>query len=164
MNFSLALPPNQYGCGYQAWRYAPWREAFYPKGLIQKRELEFVSRALPTIELNGSFYALQRPSSYLRWYEQTSLGFIFSVKATRYITHVLRLRDIEQSMANFFASGLLSLKEKLGPNIEDITTDFIYACMVLKSCMSVDIRMKRWMIGRHGLKSGAKAHSQKIRT
>ncbi|MFL9608729.1 DUF72 domain-containing protein [Methylobacillus sp. Pita2] len=101
--------------GISGWRYAPWRNVFYPKGLVQKRELEFASRALPTIELNGSFYALQRPSSYLHWYEQTPPGFIFSIKATRYITHVLRLRDVEQPMANFFASGLLLLKEKLGP-------------------------------------------------
>lgn len=88
---------------------------FYPKKLIQKRELEFASRALPTIELNGSFYALQRPRSYLQWYEQTPPGFILSIKATRYITHIQRLREIEKPLANFFASGLLALKEKLGP-------------------------------------------------
>jgi uncharacterized protein YecE (DUF72 family) len=101
--------------GISGWRYAPWRQVFYPKGLIQKRELEFASRALPTIELNGSFYALQRPSSYLSWYEQTPPGFVFSIKANRYITHILRLQDIDAAMANFFASGLLALKEKLGP-------------------------------------------------
>ncbi len=101
--------------GISGWRYAPWRKVFYPKDLIQKRELEFASRALPTIEINGSFYALQRPSSYLQWYAQTPPDFVFSVKATRYITHILRLRDIEKPMANFFASGLLALKEKLGP-------------------------------------------------
>ena len=101
--------------GISGWRYPPWRKVFYPDKLAQKRELEFASRALPAIELNGSFYALQRPSSYLHWYEQTPAGFVFSVKATRYITHILRLRGIEAPMANFFASGLLALKEKLGP-------------------------------------------------
>ena len=101
--------------GISGWRYAPWRKVFYPETLIQKHELAFASRALPTIELNGSFYALQRPSSYMQWYEQTPAGFIFSIKATRYVTHILRLRDIEIPMANFFASGLLALKEKLGP-------------------------------------------------
>lgn len=101
--------------GISGWRYAPWRGVFYPKGLVQKRELEFASRALPSIELNGSFYALQRPSSYAQWYAQTPDDFVFSIKATRYITHILRLRDIAQPMANFFASGLLLLKEKLGP-------------------------------------------------
>lgn len=101
--------------GISGWRYAPWRKVFYPKDLIQKRELEFASRALPTIEINGSFYALQQPSSYLQWYALTPPDFVFSIKATRYITHILRLRDIEKPMANFFASGLLALKEKLGP-------------------------------------------------
>ncbi|MFD1122465.1 DUF72 domain-containing protein [Methylophilus flavus] len=101
--------------GISGWRYAPWRKVFYPEDLTQKRELEFASRALPTIELNGSFYALQRPGSYLSWYEQTPPDFVFSIKATRYITHILRLENIEAAMANFFASGLLALKEKLGP-------------------------------------------------
>jgi uncharacterized protein YecE (DUF72 family) len=101
--------------GISGWRYAPWRKVFYPEDLTQKRELEFASRALPTIELNGSFYALQRPGSYLSWYEQTPPDFVFSIKATRYITHILRLENIEAAMANFFASGLLVLKEKLGP-------------------------------------------------
>lgn len=101
--------------GISGWRYPPWRKVFYPQKLAQKRELEFASRALPTIEINGSFYALQRPSSYMQWNAQTPEGFVFSVKANRYITHILRLRDIETPMANFFASGLLALKEKLGP-------------------------------------------------
>lgn len=101
--------------GISGWRYPPWRKVFYPKDLTQKRELEFASRALPTIELNGSFYALQRPTSYQQWYAQTPPEFVFSVKATRYITHILRLQGIEKPMANFFASGLLALKEKLGP-------------------------------------------------
>jgi uncharacterized protein YecE (DUF72 family) len=101
--------------GISGWRYAPWRKVFYPQGLTQKRELEFASRALPTIEINGSFYGLQRPISYMRWYEQTPPGFVFSVKAHRYITHILRLQQAESAIANFFASGLFHLKDKLGP-------------------------------------------------
>jgi uncharacterized protein YecE (DUF72 family) len=101
--------------GISGWRYAPWRKVFYPEGLAQRRELEFASRALPTIEINGSFYGLQRPSSYQNWYRQTPDGFVFSVKAHRYITHILRLRGIEQAIANFFASGVFHLREKLGP-------------------------------------------------
>jgi uncharacterized protein YecE (DUF72 family) len=101
--------------GISGWRYAPWRKVFYPAKLAQKRELEYASRALRSIEINGSFYALQRPSSYMQWYAQTPEKFVFSVKANRYITHIQRLRDIETPLANFFASGLLALKEKLGP-------------------------------------------------
>lgn len=119
--------------GISGWRYAPWRKVFYPKGLIQKRELEFASRALPTIEINGSFYALQRPTSYMQWYEQTPPGFIFSIKATRYITHILRLRDIETAMANFFASGLLSLKEKLGPILWQFPPSFKFDAILFEN-------------------------------
>jgi len=101
--------------GISGWRYPPWRKVFYPPDLTQKRELEFASRALPTIEINGSFYGLQRPTSWLSWYEQTPEGFVFSVKAHRYVTHILRLDGVEKPIANFFASGLFHLKEKLGP-------------------------------------------------
>lgn len=119
--------------GISGWRYAPWRKVFYPKGLTQKRELEFASRALPTIELNGSFYALQRPSSYLQWYEQTPADFVFSIKATRYITHILRLENIETAMANFFASGLLALKEKLGPILWQFPPSFKFDAELFES-------------------------------
>ena len=101
--------------GISGWRYAPWRGDFYPKGMPQRRELEFASRAVGSIEINGSFYALQTPQRYANWYADTPDDFIFSVKAPRYITHVLRLRDVAQPLANFFASGLLRLRGKLGP-------------------------------------------------
>lgn len=101
--------------GISGWRYPPWRGVFYPEKLTQARELEFASRALPTIEINGSFYSLQRPESYAAWYAATPAHFIFSVKGNRYITHILRLRDIEKPLANVFASGVFNLREKLGP-------------------------------------------------
>ncbi len=101
--------------GISGWRYAPWRGVFYPEDLTQARELDFASRALPTIGLNGTFYGQQRPRSYLNWYNDTPDGFVFSVKAPRYVTHVLRLKEVEEPIANFFASGLFHLKQKLGP-------------------------------------------------
>ena len=101
--------------GISGWRYAPWRGVFYPKDLVQRDELAFASREFPTIELNGSFYSLQRPESYRQWYEATPRGFVFAVKGPRFITHTLRLRDVEKPLANFFASGVLALREKLGP-------------------------------------------------
>jgi uncharacterized protein YecE (DUF72 family) len=97
------------------WRYAPWRGVFYPHKLPQRCELEFASRALPTIEINGSFYSLQRPELYAEWHDQTPDGFVFSVKGPRYITHMRRLKDIETPLANFLASGVLNLRAKLGP-------------------------------------------------
>ncbi|NWL76487.1 DUF72 domain-containing protein [Pseudomonas taiwanensis] len=101
--------------GISGWRYAPWRGIFYPDGLPQDRELAFASRAVNSIEINGSFYALQNPVRYAHWRDDAPEDFIFAVKAPRYITHTRRLREVEQPLANFFASGLLQLGEKLGP-------------------------------------------------
>jgi uncharacterized protein YecE (DUF72 family) len=101
--------------GISGWRYAPWRGHFYPAGLAQRNELAFASRMLSTIEINGSFYSLQRPESYAAWYAETPADFVFSVKGPRYITHFLQLRNVRVPLANFFASGVLALGKKLGP-------------------------------------------------
>jgi uncharacterized protein YecE (DUF72 family) len=101
--------------GISGWTYARWRGSFYPQGLVQKRELEYASRQMNTIEINGSFYSLQRPTSYKLWYEQTPDDFVFAVKGGRFITHMKKLKDVEAPLANFFASGILLLAEKLGP-------------------------------------------------
>lgn len=101
--------------GISGWRYKPWRGRFYPADLPQRAELDYASRCFPSIELNGSFYSLQRPQSYAHWYAQTPDDFVFAVKGPRYITHMLRLRGIDTAMANFFASGVFELRAKLGP-------------------------------------------------
>jgi uncharacterized protein YecE (DUF72 family) len=101
--------------GISGWTYPPWRGVFYPKDLPQKRELEYASRQFNSIEINGSFYSLQRPSSYRAWYEATPKTFVFSVKGGRFITHMKKLKDVEIPLANFLASGVLALNEKLGP-------------------------------------------------
>jgi uncharacterized protein YecE (DUF72 family) len=101
--------------GTSGWRYPPWRGTFYPPGLAQRRELEHLSRQVSSIEINGSFYSLQRPESYRAWAAETPDGFLFSVKGGRFITHLKQLRDVETPLANFFASGVLALGPKLGP-------------------------------------------------
>jgi uncharacterized protein YecE (DUF72 family) len=101
--------------GISGWRYPPWRGVFYPKGLPARDELPYAASLLNTIEINGSFYALQRPQSYHSWYEQTPDGFVFAVKGARFVTHMKRLRDVGAPLANFFASGVLALRDKLGP-------------------------------------------------
>jgi uncharacterized protein YecE (DUF72 family) len=101
--------------GISGWRYEPWRGVFYPPGLRQKDELSFASRTFATIELNGSFYSLQRPSSYQAWHDAVPDDFVFAIKGSRYVTHMLRLRNAQPALANFFASGLLCLRHKLGP-------------------------------------------------
>jgi uncharacterized protein YecE (DUF72 family) len=107
--------PPRARIGISGWRYAPWRGVFYPKGLQQRLELRYASDRLDSIELNGSFYSLQRPASYERWKQETPGDFVFAIKGPRYITHILRLRDSRVPLANFFASGVLALGEKLGP-------------------------------------------------
>ncbi|WP_336715992.1 DUF72 domain-containing protein [Arthrobacter sp. USHLN218] len=101
--------------GISGWRYAPWRGTFYPKGLPQRRELEYASGHLDSLELNGSFYSLQRPSNWQQWRDATPSGFVFAVKGGRYVTHMQRLRNTRPALANFFASGMLALGGKLGP-------------------------------------------------
>ena len=101
--------------GISGWRYPPWRGVFYPQGLRQASELHFASRSFSTIEVNGSFYSLMRPETYQAWYDEAPPGFTFAVKGGRYITHLKRLKDVASPLANFFASGLLRLREKLGP-------------------------------------------------
>lgn len=106
---------DQIRIGISGWRYAGWRGTFYPPGLAQRRELEYASRQVNSIEINGSFYSLQSPEKYKLWRETTPDDFVFSVKGSRYITHIKQLNEIETPLANFYASGVLALREKLGP-------------------------------------------------
>jgi uncharacterized protein YecE (DUF72 family) len=101
--------------GTSGWRYPPWRRTFYPDGLAQRRELEHLSRRVDTIEINGSFYSLQRPESWQAWARETPDGFVFAVKGPRFVTHMKQLRDVRAPVANFLASGVLALGPKLGP-------------------------------------------------
>lgn len=112
--------------GISGWRYKSWRGVFYPKKMPQRRELEFASRKFNTIELNGSFYSLQRPQSFSCWHDETPDDFVFSLKGSRYITHMLKLRNVEGAMANFFAQGLLRLGTKLGPILWQFPPRFIF--------------------------------------
>ncbi len=101
--------------GTSGWRYPPWRGTFYPDGLVQRRELEYLSRSVSSIEINGSFYALQRPENFRAWAGETPEDFVFAVKGPRFVTHLKQLRDVETPVANFLASGVLALGAKLGP-------------------------------------------------
>ncbi len=101
--------------GISGWSYAGWRGDFYPRGLRQRDELRYAAERLGTVEVNGSFYSLQRPSSYAAWRDQVPAGFPLAVKGGRFITHMKRLRDVEAPLANFFASGVLALRDRLGP-------------------------------------------------
>ena len=117
---------RQLRIGISGWVYPPWRGVFYPKGLPQKRELEYASRTFNSIEINGSFYSLQRPESYQAWYDATPDGFVFAIKGGRFITHMKKLKDVETPLANFLASGVLKLKEKLGPILWQFPPGFAF--------------------------------------
>jgi uncharacterized protein YecE (DUF72 family) len=112
--------------GISGWTYAPWRGTFFPKELAQKDELAYASRRVNSIEINGTFYSLQRPTSFAAWHERTPDGFVFSVKGPRFITHIKRLGDVEAPLANFLASGVLRLEEKLGPFLWQLPPSFAY--------------------------------------
>lgn len=101
--------------GISGWTYAAWRGVFYPKGLARKQELAYAGRQFRSVEVNGTFYGLQRPESFARWRAETPDDFVFAIKGSRHITHMRRLRDVETPLANFLASGLLRLGPKLGP-------------------------------------------------
>jgi uncharacterized protein YecE (DUF72 family) len=118
--------------GISGWRYAPWRGDFYPEGLPQRRELEFAASQLTSIEINGSFYSLQRPSSYATWRAEVPDDFVFAVKGGRFITHMKRLRDIEAPLANFFASGVLNLDHTLGPILWQLPATFAFDEQVVR--------------------------------
>jgi uncharacterized protein YecE (DUF72 family) len=112
--------------GVSGWRYTPWRGVFYPRDLPQRLELWYASRKLPTLEINGSFYSLQRPEYYRQWHDATPADFVFALKGSRYITHMKKLRDIEAPLANYFASGVFELRGKLGPILWQFPPNFRY--------------------------------------
>lgn len=163
--------------GISGWRYEPWRGVFYPKDLPQRSELEYASRRFSSIEINGSFYSLQTPESYAAWYAQTPPGFRFAVKGGRFITHMRKLRDVEEPLANFFASGLFNLREKLGPILWQLPPFFKYDRARLEpflallphdteSACRLARRRSAWMRGRVRLGIDAKRelrHALEIR-
>jgi uncharacterized protein YecE (DUF72 family) len=112
--------------GTSGWIYPPWRRVFYPEGLVQRRELTYLAERLDSVEINGSFYSLQRASSYRSWAERTPDDFVFAVKGGRFVTHMKKLRGVADALANFFASGLLALGPKLGPVLWQLPPNLRY--------------------------------------
>jgi uncharacterized protein YecE (DUF72 family) len=112
--------------GISGWRYRGWRGRFYPEGLPQRCELDYASRRMGSIEINGTFYSLQRATYFRRWRTETPDDFVFAVKGSRFVTHMKKLRDVETPLANFFASGLLALGPKLGPILWQFPPNFAF--------------------------------------
>jgi uncharacterized protein YecE (DUF72 family) len=127
------LGTEQIRVGVSGWTYPRWRGDFYPSGLRQKDELTYAAERMTSVEINGSFYSLQRPTSYERWRDTTPDGFVFAVKGSRFITHMRRLDDVETGLANFFASGVLALGDKLGPVLWQLPKSFAFDAERLSS-------------------------------
>ena len=119
-------PSPRFFVGTSGWNYASWRGDYYPTGLVHRRELEYIGGRLGALELNGSFYSLQRPASYARWAEEVAEGVMIAVKGPRYLTHMLRLRNARTGLANFLASGVLALGSHLGPILWQLPERFVF--------------------------------------
>ena len=112
--------------GVSGWRYKGWRGDFYPPGLVQRRELEYIASTMNSAEVNGSFYSLLRPTTYAGFRTQTPDDFVLAVKGGRYITHIRRLAGVETALANFLASGVLALGPGLGPLLWQLPPTLAY--------------------------------------
>ncbi len=106
------------------WNYPPWRGVFYPAKLAHKKELAYAASQFRSIEINGTFYSLQRPEYFAEWDRATPEDFVFAIKGSRYITHMLRLLEVRPALANFFASGVLRLGREDGSGAVAISVEF----------------------------------------
>lgn len=119
--------------GISGWTYPDWRGTFYPDHVTIKNELQFASRAFHSIEVNGTFYSLQKPKIFEKWHDETPAGFSFAIKAPKYVTHERRLKDVATPVANFLASGILALKDKLGPLLWQLPPHLPYDVVRLRA-------------------------------
>ena len=148
--------------GISGWRYDGWEGTFYPEKLPQRRELEFAAERLNSIEVNGTFYSMQKPKSFQQWSEDTPDDFVFCVKGPKFITHIRQLENVETPLANFLASGLLRLGRKLGPILWQFPPGFKYDARRMQSFFTLLPRTHKqaaaygrqrdqWMEGRSWL-------------
>ena len=123
--------------GVSGWTYPPWRGVFFPAGLKQRHELAYAAAMFRTIEINGTFYRLQRPAAFGKWFDETPDDFMFTVKAPRFITHIRRLREPATPLANFLASGVLRLGAKLGPILWQFPPNFRFEPELLRAFLEM---------------------------
>ncbi len=163
--------------GISGWTYAGWRGKFFPETLPHKRELSYAASTFRSIEINGTFYSLQRPETFAKWAAATPDDFVFAVKGSRFITHVQRLNEVRAPLANFFASGLLRLGPKLGPFLWQLPPNFKFDAKRIEnffkllprdteSAQALARRHDKRVSGRAWMKSaehGPLRHSMEIR-
>jgi uncharacterized protein YecE (DUF72 family) len=137
--------------GVGGWNFAPWRDNFYPKGLTQARELHYASRELTSIEINSTFYGLQKPATFQKWHDETPDGFVFSVKAPRFVTQRSDLASAGSSLERFLGSGLANLGDKLGPINWQLAPNKKFAAQELAAFLALLPRELEGRALRHAL-------------
>jgi uncharacterized protein YecE (DUF72 family) len=148
--------------GISGWRYAGWRGVFYPTKLPQRSELGFAAKNFNSIEINGTHYSLQRPEYFAQWGAETPDDFVFAVKGSRFITHMKKLRDVEEALANFFAQGVLLLGRKLGPVLWQFPPRFVFDPMKLETFFKMlprTVKQAAQLAAAHGPKLRGRAHT-----
>jgi uncharacterized protein YecE (DUF72 family) len=148
--------------GISGWRYAGWRGVFYPPKLPQRSELAFAAKHFNSIEINGTHYSLQRPEYFAQWAAETPDDFVFAVKGSRFITHMKKLRDVEDALANFFAQGVLRLGKKLGPVLWQFPPRFVFDPAKLETFFKMlprTMKQAAQLAGAHGPRLHGRAHT-----
>ncbi|MDE3108856.1 MAG: DUF72 domain-containing protein [Acidobacteriota bacterium] len=129
--------PGEIRIGISGWTYDGWRGTFYPKKLPHKNELSYAAGIFRSIEINGTFYSLQRPGTFAKWAAATPEDFVFAIKGSRFITHVQRLKEVRAPLANFFASGILRLGPKLGPFLWQLPPNFKFDAKRIEAFLKI---------------------------
>jgi len=129
--------PGHVRIGVSGWVYPPWRGVFYPKKMAQRLELAHMGKTFPVNEINGTFYGTMSPDSFAKWRVAVPDDFVFAMKGPRFITHILRLRDAKQPLANFLASGPLCLGPKLGPLLWQLPPSFKFDAARIESFLTL---------------------------
>ncbi len=154
---------GQIRIGISGWNYKPWRGVFYPAKLPHRRELAYAAGKFSSIEINGTFYSMKRPANFLRWAAETPDDFVFSIKGPRFITHMLKLNNAEQALANFLASGVLALGPKLGPLLWQLPPQFIFRAERLEAFFQLlprDTEMAAHLAKAHHPRLADRVHTE----
>jgi uncharacterized protein YecE (DUF72 family) len=144
--------PGEIRIGISGWTYGGWRGRFYPEKLPHNRELSYAAGIFRSIEINGTFYSLQRPATFAKWADATPDDFVFAIKGSRFITHVQRLKEVRAPLANFFASGVLRLGPKLGPFLWQLPPNFKFDAKRIENFLKIlprDTDSARALARRH---------------
>jgi uncharacterized protein YecE (DUF72 family) len=147
--------PGKIYAGVGGWTFEPWRGSFYPEDLTQKRELEYASRRLTSIEINGTYYSTFKPASWAKWRSETPDGFVFAVKASRFCTNRRKLGEAGESIAKFIGQGMNELGDRLGPinwqfmETKKFDPDDIAAFLALLPAKVGGVRLRHALEVRH---------------